>query len=313
MNSPLLSLNSVAVLPNAASPWRRGFNGYGLVITVLVHLLVLAAVLTWRSRVPPPKPRNMELSIVTPEERTKPPEPPVLAPKPEFQPPSLPAVPEPPPIVVAEVPQPAPVAAPVVAPPVASPAPAAVAAPVVAPPASAAVAPVGKAVGSTKLAEYCADAPDRMMVAEVFRLSSSDTSVKDMNRRKPMSTVCLAQLDFAPRHMGLGLPGLDMSEWYGLDIRFTLNMPIDSDRDFIMVCDDGCVLYVDDQLVVNADGLHVVEAVMGTVRLTKGAHQLRVRYFQGPGDGALMLGWKKAGAPVSETKPIPRRLLGRPA
>jgi hypothetical protein len=37
-----------------------------------------------------------------------------------------------------------------------------------------------------------------------------------------------------------------------------------------------------------------------------------MRYYQGPGDGALMLGWKKAGAPPSETKPIPRRLMGRP-
>jgi hypothetical protein len=167
-------------------------------------------------------------------------------------------------------------------------------------------------VGSTRLVEECADAPDRMMVAEVYRMSSSDTSVKDMNRRKPIRTVCLAQLDFSPRHMGLGLPGLDLSEWYGLDIRFTLNMPIDSDRDFIMLCDDGCVLYVDDQVVVNADGLHVVEAVMGTVHLSKGTHQMRVRYFQGPGDGALMMGWKKAGAPTAETKPIPRRLFGRP-
>jgi hypothetical protein len=307
MNSSALSPSLAAPPGPSTSPWRRGFNGYGLVITVLVHLLILAAVLTWRSRVPPPKPRNMDVSLITAEDKHRPPEPPVLAPKPEFQPPSLPFIPEPPPVFVAEPPPPAPVAPPVT---VAVPAP--VEAPAVAAPASAVAAPVGKAVGSTKLVEFCADAPDRMMVAEVYRMSSSDKSVRDMNRRKPLSTVCLAQLDFAPRHMGLGLPGLDMSEWYGLDIRFTLDMPIDSDRDFVMVCDDGCVLYVDDQLVVNADGLHVVEAVMGTVRLTKGSHQLRVRYFQGPGDGALMLGWKKAGAPVSETKPIPRRLLGRP-
>lgn len=311
MNMSSLSPSVAAAPPPGSSPWRRGFNGYGLVITVLVHLLVLALVLTWRTRVPPPKPRNPDVRLIPLKEPPKPPPPPVLAPKPEFQPPSLPAIPEPPPIVV-ETPKPAPVATPVVAPPVAAPVAAPAAAPVAAAPASAPAAPVGKAVGSTKLVEECADAPDRMMVAEVYRLSSSDTSVKDMNRRKPIRTVCLAQLDFAPRHMGLGLPGLDLSEWYGLDIRFTLNMPIDSDRDFIMLCDDGCVLYVDDQVAVNADGLHSVEAVMGTVHLTKGVHQMRVRYFQGPGDGALMMGWKKAGAPTSETKPVPRRYLGRP-
>jgi hypothetical protein len=312
MNPLSPSSDSPELRSDRPSPWRRGFNGYGLLITVLVHLLLLAVVLTWRSRVPPPKPRNMDVSLIPLKEQPKPPQPPVLAPKPEFQPPNLPAIPEPPPIVVQEAPKPAPVVAPMVAPPVAAPAAAPTAAPVAAAPASAPAAPVGKAVGSTRLVEECADAPDRMMVAEVYRMSSSDRSVKDMNRRKPIRTVCLAQLDFAPRHMGLGLPGLDLSEWYGLDVRFTLNMPIDSDRDFILLCDDGCVLYVDDQMVVNADGLHTVEAVMGTVQLTKGTHHLRVRYFQGPGDGALMLGWKKAGSPTSETKPIPRRFLGRP-
>jgi hypothetical protein len=308
MNSLSPSLTLAAEPPKNASPWQRGFNGYGLVITVLVHVLVLMAVLTWRSQVPPPKPRSMELSIITPKDQTKPPEPPVLVPKPEFRPPNLPVILEPPPIVVAESPQPAPAAPPVA---VATPAPAA--APVVAAPESVAVAQVGKAVGSTKLVEDCVDAPDRMMVAEVYRLSSRATSVKEMDRRKPVGTVCLTQLDIAPRHMGLGLPGLDFSEWYGLDIRFTLDMPVDSERDFVLLCDDGGVLYVDGKEVVNADGLHGADAVMGTVHLSKGIHHVRVRYFQGPGDGALMLGWKKAGAPLSETKPIPRRLLGRPA
>jgi hypothetical protein len=187
-------------------------------------------------------------------------------------------------------------------------------APAPAPPvAAASPAPAGSAVGSTRLAEACADAPDRAMVAEVYRLSSRATSVKEMDRRpKPVGTLCLAQLDIAPRHMGLGLPGLDFSEWYGLDIRFTLNMPQDAERDFVAVCDDGCILYIDDKEVINLDGPHGVDAVMGTVQLAKGAHQMRMRYYQGPGDGALMLGWKKAGAPTSETKPIPRRLMGRP-
>lgn len=299
----------------AALPWRRrGFSGYGLVVTVLVHLLILAAVLSWRSRMPPPpSPRILDVSLISPKERPRPPEPPPLAPKPEFQPPSLPDIPEPPPITVVEIPRPAPAAQPVVAPPVAGPGPGPTAAPAAASPASAAVAaPAGSAVGSTRLAEACADAPDRMMVAQVYKLSSRATSVKEMDRRKPVGTLCLAQLDIAPRHMGLGLPGLDFSEWFGLDIRFTIDMPVDAERDFVLLCDDGGILYVDDKEVVNADGLHGVDAVMGTVFLTKGIHHLRVRYYQGPGDGALMLGWKKAGAPTSETRPIPRRLMGRP-
>jgi hypothetical protein len=289
---------------------RRRFNGYGLVITVLVHLLLFVAVLSWHSSVPaPPKPRSVDLSLIPLKERPAvplPPPPPV--PKPELQPPSLPAIPELPPVVVADV-KPAPVAAPpVLAPPVASPAPAAVATPAAASPAVA--APAASAVGSTRLVEECADAPDRKMVAEVYRLRTGTTSVKEMNRRKPIRTVCLAQLNFAPRPMGLGLPGLDLSEWYGLDIRFTVNVPQDGPREFVLLSDDGAILSVDDAEVINNDGLHTPDAVMGTVQLSKGVHNLRVRYFQGPGDGALMLGWKKPGE--ADYQPINTRLLGRP-
>lgn len=310
---------SVAVSPTDLAPaWprRRRFNGFGLAVAVLIHLLILVAVLTWRSRAPQPKPRSIELSVIQPEKERPKPEPPPLAPKPEFQLPKMQPIPEPPPIAVEIPPPPAPAAP-------AAPAVTVAAAPAAAPGpgsgtgpagtgAAAPPAPAGSAVGSTRLAEDCADATDRMMVAQVYRLSSRATSVKEMDRRKPVGTLCLAQLDISPRNMGLGLPGLDFSEWYGLDIRFTINMPQDAERDFVLLCDDGGVLYIDDKEVVNADGLHGTDAVMGTVRLTKGIHHVRVRYFQGPGDGALMLGWKKAGAPTSETRPIPRRLMGRP-
>jgi hypothetical protein len=65
--------------------------------------------------------------------------------------------------------------------------------------------------------------------------------------------------------------------------------------------------------VLNADGLHGSDAVWAPVDLTKGVHNLRVRYFQGPGDAALMLLWSNKEKP--ETKDfqlIPTRLLGRP-
>jgi hypothetical protein len=309
MSPSTLAPDFTAPSTQGPAPWRRGFNGYGLIVTVLVHLLVLAIVLTWRSRVPPAKPRHTDVSLIVTQDQRRPPEPPVPVPMPEFQPPSLPAVPEPAPIVVIEMPQAAPVAPPVAAPPPASPAPAAVAAAVVAAPASAAASAPG-AVGSTKLVEECADAPDRMMVAEVYRLRVGTTSVKEMNRRKPVRTLCMAQLNFAPRYMGLGIPGLDLSEWYGLDIRFTVNVPQDGPREFLLLSDDGAMLYVDDKEVIDNDGLHTPAAVVATVNLTKGIHHLRVRYFQASGNGALMLGWKKPDE--TDYQPISRRLLGRP-
>ena len=62
-----------------------------------------------------------------------------------------------------------------------------------------------------------------------------------------------AQLDIAPRDFRDGFPGLDINEWFGLDIRFTVNMPQDPE--------------------------------MNTVKLVKGLRHFRVRYFQGLGYG----------------------------
>jgi hypothetical protein len=163
-----------------------------------------------------------------------------------------------------------------------------------------------------KLFEECADSPDRKMIAEVFRLRPGFTSVRDIRRLKPIKTVCLAQLDVTPRKFTDGFPGLDVSEWFALDIRFTVNIPQDITMELMLLSDDGAILTVDDEEVINNDGIHAPDPVMATVKLAKGLRNFRVRYFQGPApDLALMLGWKKPG--TADFQYIPRRLLGRPA
>ena len=287
----------------------------GLVIVIALHVLIgyllmsglarkglniikkpLEAVVIQEITIPPPPPPPPPKKIdKVPELRRvdAPPPPPLtptpFVPQPEVPPPKGTA------IESAVAPPPAPIEIP--------------------PPPPVPPAPVGKAVGSTKLVEACADAPDRKMVAEVYQLNDKATSTKDMYRqgRKPVGTVCLTNLVIAPRNMGLGIPGMDFSEWYGLDIRFTVNVPQDGPRSLMLLVDDGGTLTVDDVEVLNADGKHGADAVWNTVEMTKGLHNFRVRYFQGPGDGALMLLWSNKEKPeTKDYQPIPSRLLGRP-
>ncbi|WP_458232353.1 PA14 domain-containing protein [Roseateles sp. P5_E8] len=291
--------------PAQQPQWGRRFNVYALTIAVVFHLVLLVAVLSWRSRVPPPnKPRISQISIVEVKQPPKPPEPPPPPPKlPDPPPPNMPAIPEIPPV---EAPKVAPVPPPV-APVVAlapAPAPPAVTPPPPPPPAASSAVP-------PKLFEECADSPDRPMVAEVYRLRPDTKSVNEMRRRKPIKTVCLAQLDITPRDHRDGFPGLDMNEWFGLDIRFTVNIPQDITMDLMVLSDDGAILTVDDVEVINNDGIHAASPLMETVKLAKGLRNFRVRYFQGPGFGlALMLAWKKPDG--KDYQYIPRRLLGRP-
>jgi hypothetical protein len=305
MSSPSQTPDRAVAATEPRPQWRRGVSGYALAVAVVVHLVLLVAVLTWRSRVPPPdEPRGFEVSIVELKQPPKPFVPPPPPPKlPEPPPLNIPAMPELPPIEVPKV-EPVPqAAAPVVEVAVAPPA-VSVAPPPAPPPAASTAVP-------SKLFEECAGSPDRKMVADVYRLRQGVTTVTEIRRRKPVKTVCLAQLDVTPRDFSEGFPGLDMTEWFGLDIRFTVNVPEDGTWELMLLSDDGAILTVDDVDVNNNDGIHAATPVMTKLKMAKGLRNFRVRYFQGPGTGlALMLGWKKPG--VADFQYIPRRLLGRP-
>jgi hypothetical protein len=151
------------------------------------------------------------------------------------------------------------------------------------------------------------------MVASLYRLDPATTSLKELARRQPLKEVCLAQLDITPRPFRHGFPGLDsLVEWFGLDIRFTVNVAEAGSRDLLLVADDGALLSIDGVDVIDNDGLHQPRPRTARVRLAAGPRQFRIRYFQGPGDAlALMLAWKKPDQ--AEFDYIPAKLMGRPA
>ncbi len=92
------------------------------------------------------------------------------------------------------------------------------------------------------------------MVADLYRLSPNPQSVTEMRRRKPVKRVCLAQLNITPRSFREGFPGLDsIIEWFGLDIRFTINIPETATYEFMLLADDGAMLTVDDDKVIDND------------------------------------------------------------
>lgn len=294
--------------PEHGPRWRRHYNRYAIGLVILLHLVLGTALMVASSRKhsPKPEPRRVDVALlaqkvpekVIPEPQ---PEPKKLEPPPAL----IPPMPELPPVTVADKPVPAPPVAD------AKPAPA-VAAP--APPPPPPPPPVAKAADSTppKLFEECAESSDRHMVADVYRLNQGALSVTEMRRRKPIKRVCLAQLDITPRSFREGFPGLGSTvEWFGLDIRFTVNIAEAATWEVMLLADDGAILSVDDENVIDNDGIHAPTPVATRIKLEKGLHNFRVRYFQGPGpDLALMLAWKKPGA--ADYGYLPRSLIGRP-
>ncbi|MFG1603147.1 family 16 glycoside hydrolase [Actinoplanes sp. NPDC049265] len=65
---------------------------------------------------------------------------------------------------------------------------------------------------------------------------------------------------------------------------------------FRLTSDDGSRLRIDDNLVINNDGLHGATAVEGAANLTTGYHGLRIDFFERDGGQQLTLEWKPPGA-----------------
>jgi hypothetical protein len=286
--------------------WRRGDRRYALGVVLLIHVALLTVVMLSRVRRPAPPPLGVDMVLIQEKAPEKIPEPPSVAR--DIAPPAIAPPPIAPPQVIDVAPDAVRTPAPVPAPgPVPAPAPVPVPVPVPAPIAKEAVANA-----PPKLFEECADASDRHMVADVYRLNVGSQSVSEMRRRKPVKRVCLAQLNITPRSFHEGFPGMgSTNEWFGMDIRFTVNIAETTTWELMLLADDGAVLSIDDENVIDNDGIHAPTPVATTVKLEKGLHNFRVRYFQGPGpDLALMLAYKKPGA--ADYGYVPRSLIGRP-
>lgn len=59
-----------------------------------------------------------------------------------------------------------------------------------------------------------------------------------------------------------------------------------------LTSDDGAQLYVDGKLVVNNDGAHSTQERKVVLNLTKGSHDIEIRYFENWGDQSLKLEWR---------------------
>ena len=91
-------------------------------------------------------------------------------------------------------------------------------------------------------------------------------------------------------------------EFVGLRLQGTVEVPATDVYRFSLLSDDGARLWIDGELVVDNDGLHSPEGRVGAVALAKGAHQLRVDYFNKTGGSALALSMARSGKAFEEVQ-----------
>ncbi len=106
----------------------------------------------------------------------------------------------------------------------------------------------------------------------------------------------------------LRLPAERADDHFGLILQGYLKIPVTGVYFFTVLSDDGSRLFIDDELVVNNDGLHDIEAVEGQIPLEKGYHSIQIWYFEASGAEALEVRLKGPGILEKE---IPTEMLFR--
>ncbi len=92
----------------------------------------------------------------------------------------------------------------------------------------------------------------------------------------------------------------DAAERERCGLRFSgfVSVPKDEVYIFALESDDGARLWIGDTLVVDNDGLHGALELSGTIVLARGAHPIRVEWFNKTGSASLALRWAVLGQPL---------------
>jgi hypothetical protein len=118
-------------------------------------------------------------------------------------------------------------------------------------------------------------------------------------------------LNVTYRYADKGLHGVTTRpEWFGIDYYGEFWAKVAGAYHFKMSSDDGAVLYIDDNSVIDLDRVHTILGAAKTLDLTEGRHTIHIRYFQETMHVALIL---KVQAPGEDFKVFDLRDFNRPA
>ena len=102
------------------------------------------------------------------------------------------------------------------------------------------------------------------------------------------------------------LTGCPRDSNFALTFAGYIEVPKDGVYTFSILSNDGSVLFLDDFLLINNDGLHGNHEVSGTVGLRAGKHRIVLKYFQLGGGKTLKVFWQELSFQKQE---IPARVL----
>lgn len=117
----------------------------------------------------------------------------------------------------------------------------------------------------------------------IYFIPEGTSRMPDLDRLASVSKVYTPKIDVPPRRFSEGFPGLsNRVEWFALRYTAWFNVNRAGTYKFRTISDDGAVLTVDNRMVIDDGGVHPPQSAEGTIQLSRGHHQIRLDYFQGP-------------------------------
>lgn len=122
------------------------------------------------------------------------------------------------------------------------------------------------------------DAPGGKGSAQYAYYEGDFGKVPDFTKMKPKATGTSQGFD-------VGVSRRESN--YALRFEAVLGIETEGQYTFELTSDDGSLLFIDDKLVVNNDGIHAPQTKGGKAKLTKGVHKVVIGFMQGGGGAEL--------------------------
>jgi hypothetical protein len=117
----------------------------------------------------------------------------------------------------------------------------------------------------------------------VYPLKERTEKLPKFKEKDSIGRIYTRTLNVWPQPFDHGFPGItDRFEWFAIDYKGKFWVDKPGRYRFSLLSDDGAILWLNNELLVNNDGVHTARAVSASAMLTRGVHQIRVSYYQGP-------------------------------
>ena len=118
---------------------------------------------------------------------------------------------------------------------------------------------------------------------QIYFIRKGTEWLPDFRKLKPVGAIYTTSLNVPPQAFDQGFPGVTKRfEWFAIDYTGRFWVAAAGLHRFSLMSDDGSKLFIDDDLVIENDGVHPPHEQAGQIELAAGIHRMRVQYFQGP-------------------------------